>query len=589
MRRKRAGRPTARHRVGQPPRDFRGLSHQLLRYAGTNVPHTDFLRGVAQRLLEFSGCRAVELRVKKEDTCYRCVATHPPMQPVTVEITRRRREEGNALLACAGDKNGLEAVCRAVVEQQPRGLSPHFTANGSFWAGNATRSLLRASGSDTMTRATTRGRRCACPSVAIIPLVAADETIGLVLLQSDKGDYFEEGEIGAYEGVVQTLGLALLSRLAQTALQERVKELTCLYSLAQLAERPGLPLDEILQGIVELLPPAWQYPEIASARIILDGRSYATSRFTEGACKQSADIVVKGRRRGAVEVGYAVERPELDEGPFLGEERSLIDAVARQVAALIERRQTDEDKTHLQDQLRHADRLATIGQLAAGVAHELNEPLGNILGFAQLIQKQPGLPKEAAPDIEKIVTTCLHAREIIRKLMLFARQMPPQKSRVGLNAVVDEVLSLLESRCSGSGITLARRLAPRLPEITADRSQLRQLLVNLVVNAIQAMPGGGTLTVATRASRRRVVLSVEDNGVGMSPEALQKIFLPFYTTKDVNEGTGLGLPVVHGIVTSHGGTIDVRSAPGVGTRFDIRLPVAGAAQEEERHPNDRGG
>ncbi|MBE3133511.1 MAG: hypothetical protein IMZ55_08555, partial [Acidobacteria bacterium] len=459
-----------------------------------------------------------------------------------------------------------------------------FTAYGSFWTGDATRALPREAGSDGTAPARTCGEHPPYPSVAVVPLVAADETIGLVLLKSEQRDYFDEGEIRSYEEVAQTLGLALLSRLAHTALQERVKELTCLYQLVQLAERPGITLGEILQGIAELLPPAWQYPEIASARIVLDDHPYAAPRFTDGVHqpsrvfdRQSADIVVRGRRRGAVEVTYAAERPDLDEGPFLGEERSLIDAVARQVAALIERRQADEDKAHLQDQLRHADRLATIGQLAAGVAHELNEPLGTILGFALLIQKQPGLPEAVAPDLEKIVITCLHAREIIRKLMLFARQMPPQKTCVDLNAVIEEALYLLESRCSGAGIALVRRLSARLPRITADRSQLHQVLVNLAVNAIQAMPGGGALKVGTRASGRHVVLRVEDNGIGMNKEALDRIFIPFYTTKDINEGTGLGLPVVHGIVTSHGGTIDVTSAPGVGTRFEIRLPAAAPA------------
>ena len=520
-------------------------------------------------------------------------------------MTRRRPEEGSALLACARDPGRLGEICRAVVERSPsrvferrRGPARSFTAYGSFWTGDAKRALPREAGADGRAPARIRGKGPAYLSVAVVPLVAADETIGLVLLKSEQRDYFDEGEIRSYEEVAQTLGLALLSRLAHTALQERVKELTCLYQLVQLAERPGITLGEILQGIAELLPPAWQYPEIASAQIVLDDHPYAAPRFTDGVHHQSADIVVRGRRRGAVEVTYAAERPDLDEGPFLGEERSLIDAVARQVAALIERRQADEDKAHLQDQLRHADRLATIGQLAAGVAHELNEPLGTILGFAQLIQKQPGLPEAVAPDLEKIVITCLHAREIIRKLMLFARQMPPQKTRVNLNAVIEEALYLLESRCAGGGIALVRHLSARLPEITADRSQLHQVLVNLAVNAIQAMPGGGTLTVGTqvndaagktahRESGRQVVLSVEDNGIGMGESTLRQIFIPFYTTKDINEGTGLGLPVVHGIVTSHGGTIDVTSAPGVGTRFEIRLPAATPAPAEEHDTHGR--
>jgi len=367
------------------------------------------------------------------------------------------------------------------------------------------------------------------------------------------------------------------------ALCERVKELTCLYGLAQLVERPGMSLAGVLQGAVELLPPAWQYPRIAAGRIVFDGRSYVTANFREGGQVQSAPIMVNDQPRGSIDVVYVEDRPPLYEGPFLKEERNLIDAVARQIALTIEWRQADEDRFRLQDQLRHADRLATIGQLAAGVAHELNEPLGNILGFAQLARKQPGLPKQVAEDLGKIVATCLHARQIIHNLMLFSRQMPPRKAQVNLNAVVEEGLVLLEPRCVRNGIEVVRHLSPGLPEITADASQLRQVFVNLVVNAIHAMPGGGTLEVSTRTSGNRVVLTVRDNGIGMSEEVLKEIFIPFFTTKDVNEGTGLGLPVVHGIVTSHGGVIRVDSAPGRGARFDVDLPLtAGEAGREVR-------
>jgi len=370
-----------------------------------------------------------------------------------------------------------------------------------------------------------------------------------------------------------------------TALRERVKELTCLYSLAQLAERPGISLEEVLCGTAELLPPGWQYPEIAAGRVTFDGQAYVTADFREDGQMQSAPIVVNGQRRGRIDVVYVEERPELDEGPFLKEERSLINAIARHIALIVERRQADEDKFRLQEQLRHADRLATIGQLAAGVAHELNEPLGNILGFAQLAQKHPDLPEQAGQDLRKIVATSLHARQIINNLMLFSRQMPPQKTRVDLNTVLEEGLDFLESRCTRSGIAVVRQLSPDLPQITADASQLRQVFVNLAVNAIQAMPGGGRLKIATRASRGRILLSVEDTGAGMSEQVLKDIFIPFFTTKDVNEGTGLGLPVVHGIVTSHGGTIHVESTPGDGARFDIELPVAADEEEEEGQAN----
>jgi two-component system NtrC family sensor kinase len=367
----------------------------------------------------------------------------------------------------------------------------------------------------------------------------------------------------------------------KAALAERVKELTCLYGIAQIAGEPDISLEQIIQRIVELLPPAWQYPEIACARIILDGTSYATTGFHECCQKQTAEIIVGGVPRGVVELVYIDEKPDLDEGPFLREERSLIDAVAGQVALVIERRQAEEDKLKLYAQLRHADRLATIGMLAAGVAHELNEPVGNILGFAQLAKKCSGLPTTAQDDIEKIETASLQARDIIRKLLVFARQRPPKKMRVNLNQVVEDGLFFFEARCAKEGVELIRTLSPNLPEITADPAQLSQVLVNLVVNALQSIPGAGRITVETRFCDNSVCLIVADTGIGMSRQVLEKIFVPFFTTKDVGQGTGLGLPVVHGIVTAHGGSIDVESKEGHGTRFEIRLPVGQSRNVEE--------
>jgi len=296
---------------------------------------------------------------------------------------------------------------------------------------------------------------------------------------------------------------------------------------------------------------------------------------------------VAGRRRGGIELVYAEERPEQDEGPFLKEERKLLEAVAGQVASILERRDAEEDRARLQDQLRHADRLATIGQLAAGVAHELNEPLGNILGYAQLAMKHPGLPPPAAGDLEKIKAASLHAREIIRKLLVFARQVPPRNTRVDLNGVIEEGLPFFKARCTKDGVDLVMRLSPDRPEVIGDPGQLNQVLVNLVVNALQAMPGGGRLTVETRARDGRVQLIVEDTGTGMSPEVIEKLFVPFFTTKDVGEGTGLGLPVAHGIVTSHGGTLRVRCAVGRGARFDISLPAARGRPRRGTGPRGR--
>ena len=411
------------------------------------------------------------------------------------------------------------------------------------------------------------------PSLVLIPLSIDQQNIGLLQLKSKARDYFSEDEIEHYEGLAQSLGIALAHRHAQVDLRERVKELTCLYGIARLVAKPGISLEEILCGIIELLPPSWLYPEIAFARIILDGRSYTVPAFKEGVHRQTADIIVNANTRGRVEVVYSEEKPEFDEGPFYAEERNLIDTVAKEISTIVKRKEAEEEQSRLQEQLRHADRLATIGQLAASMAHELNEPLGNILGFGQLAEKCPGLPLQAGQDIEKILTATLNAREVIRKILIFARQMPQQKRRVDLNHVIEECLSFLESRCTKEGIELVRLLSPKLPEMFADPIQLNQVLVNMIINAVQAMPGGGRLTVQTLPGENHLSLIIEDTGTGMTEEVLKQIFTPFFTTKDVGQGTGLGLAVVHGIITSHGGSIDVKSNVGSGTRFEIRLPV----------------
>jgi len=365
-----------------------------------------------------------------------------------------------------------------------------------------------------------------------------------------------------------------LNEHAQSDLLERIKELSCLYGIARLAAETNLSIDAVLDGIVEVLPAAWLYPDTACARIVLDDRSCSTSNYTRRARhRQRAPIVIDGRKRGYVEVAYPEEKPGRDEGPFLREERALLDTVAREVAAIVMRREAEMDKLKLEEQLRHADRLATIGQLAAGVAHELNEPLGHILGFAQLVQKCPGLPIQAKADVARILSTSLYAREIVKKLLIFSRQISPQKTRVNLNHLVRNGLNLLEFRCAGDGIAVHCSLSPDLPEIDADPSQLTQVFVNLIVNAIQAMPSGGRLTIRTLKERGKVCLIIEDTGAGMDSEVLQKIFTPFFTTKDVGLGTGLGLPVAHGIIAAHGGSIKVESKVDEGTTCRIQLPT----------------
>lgn len=560
------------------PEDFQGLSHLILNCANRGEPKADFLQEIIRLLIDFSGCDAIRIIFRENIQLFYCSASTGEDGAVVVDMTNA--PSGGGQKYCRG-MPAIDRLRRQVMSGTCDLSASCFTPYGSFWTGDATQpfSLLPGPGSDVPSQKLKLDGEFL--SLALIPSVVANERIGLLELQYKQAHSFAKQDIELYETVAQTLGLALVNQRVQAALRERVKELTCLYGIATLAKRPEIPLEQILQEIADLLPPAWQYPKIAHGRIVFDDREFKSSSHTGGKDVQLADIVVEGTKRGFVEVVYAEPKPTLDEGPFLREERSLINAVAVQIALIVEQRQADENTLKLQDQLRHSDRLATIGQLAAGVAHELNEPLGSILGFAQLAKKSPQLAEQTSQDIDRIVNAALHAREIVKKLMLFSRSTLPRKTRVDLNKMIREGLYFLESRCAKLDIEMKQCLAPDLPEITADPSQLFQVLVNLSVNAIQAMPDGGTLTLRTELVGGWISLVVEDTGTGMSREVMEKVFIPFFTTKDVDEGTGLGLSVVHGIVTSHGGTIQVQSEVGKGSRFEIRLPVISAEEQEK--------
>ncbi len=369
------------------------------------------------------------------------------------------------------------------------------------------------------------------------------------------------------------IGLSLSHNRSRFELRERVKELSCMYSIANLAMESAKPLELFLERMVELLPAAYLNTAITEARVTFDGLSFQTHGFAPGPYRQSAPIAINGIDRGAVEVVYREPRPELDEGPFLAEERRLLDSVAREIGLIIERKQAESEKTRLQEQLQHADRLATIGKLAAGVAHELNEPLTGILGFAELLKEIPGMPVQATTDIARVEAAALHAREVVRKLLLFARQISPRQDPVNVNRLVREVASFFEARCAQQSIEVRLTLDPNLPAIPADEPQVRQILVNLVVNAIHAMEKGGCLDVATHHRGKDILVSVRDTGAGIPDDIQEKIFLPFFTTKDVDQGTGLGLSVVHGIVKSHRGRIKFSSRQGRGTEFRVYLPA----------------
>jgi PAS domain S-box-containing protein len=254
-----------------------------------------------------------------------------------------------------------------------------------------------------------------------------------------------------------------------------------------------------------------------------------------------------------------------------------IEEGGRVVAALGIVRDVTEER-RLGEQLLQREKLAAVGQLVSGVAHELNNPLAGILAFSQLLLASAPANPEQLEALAAIQKEAKRAAKIINNLLLFARQRPPERVRTDLNRVMLDALELRRYALMTHRVEIVVELDPELPDTLADPFQLQQVFLNLITNAEQALTGretgaGRRLTLRTARAGDRLVASVHDSGPGVPPEIADRIFDPFYTTKPVGEGTGLGLSISDGIVREHGGHIHVESRPGSGARFSVVLPL----------------
>lgn len=231
-----------------------------------------------------------------------------------------------------------------------------------------------------------------------------------------------------------------------------------------------------------------------------------------------------------------------------------------------------------QRQLIQSEKMNALGQLSAAIAHEINNPLAGVLVYSQLIAKKMRAGSletaEALADIAKIETAVSHCSRLVRGLLDFSRQTEPKLQPIDIDKVITEALSLVSHQAEMNKIEVVRETSSAPRPVMADFGQLQQVLINLVVNAIQAMPGGGRLTIRTAAGEDSWVrVSVQDTGYGIAPENMEKLFTPFFSTKGEIKGVGLGLSVSLGIVERHGGRIEVESEVGRGSTFTVVLPA----------------
>jgi two-component system NtrC family sensor kinase len=255
-----------------------------------------------------------------------------------------------------------------------------------------------------------------------------------------------------------------------------------------------------------------------------------------------------------------------------GEMGLLCEAIDRMAEAVADRE--EQLKAATRQQMGRSEKLASIGRLAAGVAHEINNPLTGVLTFSHLLRDKPNLDDQDRQDLDLIIHETTRAAEIVRGLLDFARERATIKEPLSINDVIARTIRLIRNQKAFDRIQFEECFATDLPDVDGNMNQLQQVFLNLSLNACEAMPKGGTVRINTFGRDGRVVVEFVDNGCGIKAEHFDKIFEPFFTTKPVGKGTGLGLSVSYGIVDQHGGTLEVETEEGKGTKFTMTLPAA---------------
>ena len=299
---------------------------------------------------------------------------------------------------------------------------------------------------------------------------------------------------------------------------------------------------------------------------------------TENICSGSIELEIV-RRDGAVRYLTATCNKVIWDGA----EHALVT-----YQDVTERREAEEARRQVEQKAQVASRLAAIGEMAAGMAHEINNPLTAVIGYADLILSHENMPEDVKEDIRLISDSGRRVADIVGRLLAFARQSKTVRVRSDLNELIENTLKMRQYALRTGGIEVERHFDPELPETSVDALQLQQVFLNLIVNAEQAMKsahGRGLLRIATSLAPGGIIrISFTDDGPGVAPEDLDKLFNPFFTTKPVGEGTGLGLSLSHGIVAQHGGQLYCRSEAGHGASFIIELPVSDAPDSPSPAP-----
>mgnify|MGYP003111913498 FL=1 len=354
-------------------------------------------------------------------------------------------------------------------------------------------------------------------------------------------------------------------------LKERIKELTCLYEVSSIIVNNDFrELDKTLYSIALSLRKALQFNKHATVEIVSDPFHLVSSTISKKTVFIIHNINVFNEPKGFIKIHYPADN--YTKKDFLVEEKKLLKTVAINVGDLLERVSIRENEAVIKRKMEHADRLSILGEITAGIAHELNTPLANILGFAELLKSKEPENTQTSRDLDKIINSAIFSREVVKKLMFFACEMPQNLDKTNIVPVITDAMNLLDPTFKKNDVKYQVDLPEGEVFLKVDTIQLTQVIFNLVLNAIYFSPKNGVISVALKETKNNVTLTIADQGPGIPAENTQKIFQPFFTTKAVGDGSGLGLSVVHGIIRSHRGTIDYQHNDPTGAVFIITFP-----------------
>ncbi|MEE8598850.1 MAG: PAS domain-containing sensor histidine kinase, partial [Dehalococcoidales bacterium] len=374
-------------------------------------------------------------------------------------------------------------------------------------------------------------------------------------------------------------------------LTERMKKLKCLYGISKFAEIASITLDELYQEVMNLLPSVWHYPEITGVRITINDKKFETENYIDTKWAQSSDIKVHGARAGTVEVGYLEERPEIDRGPFLEEEKLFIDAIAEQLGRIAEHKQTGEKIEELyqnEKELRQdlETQIESRVEFTRALIHELKTPLTPIVASSSLLVEELREPLvRIARNINQgAVNLSVRIDELLDvakgELNMIELDLKPVDILKMSRRVANEIAPMISS----SKQSLILDLPPTFPVVSADEGRLEQVMMNLLGNASKFTPEGGKITIRVKQEEGVATLSVQDNGPGIGEEEQKRIFEIYYRKKSDRQrlvGLGLGLALSKMLVELHRGRIWVESRLGAGAKFSFSIPL-GAIQQEPK-------